>query len=273
MAWSVRLALAFVLLAIPAGGAAAQGTRAAAPTHIGVALDGPSEFTDSLRSQFAREILTFFGTERTIDFPPGATLRGDWTTAGVNAAIDRLLADPGVDIVLTLGPMGSNELAHRKRLAKPSIAALIIDPGMQDLPQQAASTGVRNLSYVNVSYSATRTVPLFHDIVPFRRLVVLIHPGLLGALPAVRERAAALEQALDATITFVPVTTSAAEALRALPAGTDAVYVTPLEQLPTPGLDSLISGLIVRRLPSFAYVGRNEVERRISIVENPALRC
>ena len=263
MVSSIRVGVAFALLAVPIRDAVAQGARGPAATRIGVVLDGPSEFTDSLRSQFAREILAFFGTERTVEVPASATLRGDWTAAGVSAAIDRLLADPTVDMVLALGPMGSNELAHRKTLSKPAIAALVIDPGLQELPLQASTSGIRNLSYVNVAYSATRTVTLFHDIVPFHRLAVLIHPGMLAALTGARERAAALEQALGAAITFVPVTTSAADALRELPKGTDAVYLTPLQQLPTSGLDSLISGLTVRRLPTFSYTGRGEVERGV----------
>jgi len=83
--------------------AAGQGARGPTPVRIGVVLDGPSDFTDSLRSQFAREIVAFFGAERTVDLPSTATLRGDWTAAGASAAIDRLLADPAVDIGLTLG--------------------------------------------------------------------------------------------------------------------------------------------------------------------------
>ena len=263
MASPARVAAAFLLILVPGRVTASQGSRAAAATRVGVVLDGPSEFTDSLRSQFAREIVAFFGAERTVELPANATVRGDWTVAGVSTAIDRLLADPAVDMVLTLGPMGSNELAHRRSLSKPAIAALIVDPELQDLPLQASTSGVRNLSYVNVAYSATRTVTLFHDIVPFRRLAVLIHPGLIAALSGVRERAAALERALGSSITFVPVTTSAAEALSALPPGTDAVYLTPLQQLPTKGLDSLISGLNVRRLSTFSYTGRAEVERGV----------
>ena len=57
--------------------AAGQGARGPTPVRIGVVLDGPSDFTDSLRSQFAREIVAFFGAERTVDPPSTATLRGE----------------------------------------------------------------------------------------------------------------------------------------------------------------------------------------------------
>ena len=263
MASPARVAVALLLIAVPARVAVAQGARAAAPAHVGIVLDGQSEYNSAVLTEFQREMTAFFGAEHTIDFPPRATLEADWTPTGTGSAIDRLLSDPAVDLVLTLGPIGSNELAHRKSLPKPAIAALIVDPDLQDLPMQAATSGVRNLSYVNVAYSAARTLTLFHELVPFRTLAVLIHPGLLTALPGVRQRATAIEQALGASITFVPVTGSAAEALRAVPAGTDAVYLTPLAQLPTAGLDSVISGLTARRLPTFSYTGRREVERGV----------
>lgn len=104
-------------------------------------LDGPSEYNRAVLAEFQREMTAFFGTERTIEFAPHATLEADWTPAGAGTAIDRLFADPGVDLVLALGPIGSNELAHRKALPKPAIAALIVDPDLQDLPMQPRRAG------------------------------------------------------------------------------------------------------------------------------------
>ena len=49
--------------------------------------------------------------------------------------------------------------------------------------------------------------------------------------------------------------------LEALPTETDAVYVTPLPQLPTGAFDRLVRALIDRGLPAFSYWGRSEVDR------------
>lgn len=261
MAALTRAAVSVFLAAAAVTPALSQ--RPPTPVHVGVVLDGRSEYTSAVLTEFQREMSAFFGSERAIDFPASATIEANWTPAGVGSVIDRLLADPGVDVVLALGPIGSNELAHRTNLAKPAIAALIVDPGLQNLPLQAATSGVRNLTWVNVAYSAGRTLQLFHELVPFKQLVVLIHPGLLAALPRGRERADSIERLLGASITFVPVTNSAAEALRSVPEGTDAVYMTPLDQLPSAGIDSLISGLTARRIPTFSYTGRGEVERGV----------
>ena len=42
--------------------------------------------------------------------------------------------------------------------------------------------------------------------------------------------------------------------------GADAVYVAPLSQLSEPGFHDLISGFIQRKLPTFSYLGKSEVE-------------
>ncbi len=256
----LRTQLLLPLLLAASVEARAQGRG---PAHVGVVLDGPSAFTDSVRAAFEREIAAFFGPDTVVDFPEQYRVAADWTTAGVGAAIDRLLAERGVQLVLTLGPIGSNELAHRRELPKPAIAALIIDAAVQQLPSKEGASGVRNLSYVDVAFTSSRTLEVFHDVVPYHRLAVLLHPGVLEAIPGLRDRGRELAAALRVEIAFLPVRTSAADALAALPSGTDAVYLGGLEELPPAGLDSLIQGFIARRLPSFSTQGPVDVDRGI----------
>ena len=182
-----------------------------------------------MRSAFEREITGFFGPDTVVDFPQQYRIAADWTPAGVNAAIDRLLADSGANLVVTLGPIGSDELARRRDLPKPAIAALIIDAALQQLPVHEGASGVRNLSYVDVAFTTSRTLEVFHEVVPYQRLAVFLHPGVLEAMPRLRDRARELGAALQVSVEFVPVRTSAAAALAAMPTGTDAVYLGGLE--------------------------------------------
>jgi len=260
-----------VALLVCLGGArtAAAQRPADAAARVGVVLDGPSSFTDSVLVAFQREVTQFFGTDGAVTFPPRATIHGDWTPAGINTAIDRLLADADVDLVVALGPIASHEVARRHALAKPAIAAVIIDAALQELPAEAGASGVRNLNYVNVAYSASRALPRFLEVVGFHRLAVLIHPGLVSAAPQFVARAAAEAGTLGITLDWVPVAGSASEALRAMPPGVDAAFVTPFEQLPPAAVDSVISALTARRLPTFAYTGRPEIERGVLVSYAP----
>ena len=116
---------------------------------------------------------------------------------------------------------------------------------------------------MDVAFTTSRTLEVFHEVVPYQRLAVFLHPGVLEAMPRLRDRARELGAALQVAVEFVPVRTSAAEALAAMPTGTDAVYLGGLEQLPAAGLDSLIQAFIARRLPSFSTQGAGDVERGV----------
>jgi outer membrane protein len=252
----------FALLLCTTAPAAAQ-RPAATPLRIGVVLDGPSEVNDSARARFEREVVAFFAGSRSVEFSPARRLTGNWSVAGVDAAIDRLLIAPDVDLVLTLGPIGSNQLAHRAGLPKPAIAALIVDAGVQQLPIAGEASGVRNLTYVDLAHPTSHTLEVFHQIMPYRRLALLAHPAIVTAIPQLLSGVRDEVRALNAEVTVVPVTSSAAASLSAVPADADAVYLGPIPQLTPEGVDSLIQGLTARRLPTFSVMGRPDVERGV----------
>lgn len=231
--------------------------------HIGVILDGPSEQNAVFRNEFQRQISEFFSSEYDVRFTPENMLEGDWTVAGVKAAVNRLLADKDVEFILALGPISSNEIALRRNLPKPAIACAVIDAKLQNFPKKDGASGVKNLNYLDEAYSVTRTIKAFQEVVPFKKLAVFMNPDLLEAIPQLYERARQEAQALNAQMEFLPVTTSAAAALQALPADVDAVYISPLLQLPATEFDLLVAGLNQRRLPSFSYFGRAEVEKGV----------
>ncbi|MCZ6485840.1 MAG: hypothetical protein O6826_09090, partial [Acidobacteria bacterium] len=138
-------------------------TLAQAPVvRIGIALDGPSERNVGVRSVFEREIGIMLEEGFNVQFPPEKRLEADWTAAGVQAVIDRLLADPEVDLLLALGMLTSNELARRSLLPKPVFAPFVVSRGLQGIPSEIPErslsrsgelerirvSGVPNLSYV-----------------------------------------------------------------------------------------------------------------------------
>ncbi|MCZ6878326.1 MAG: TolC family protein, partial [Acidobacteria bacterium] len=254
-------------------------TLAQAPVvRIGVALDGPSERNVGVRSVFEREIGIMLEEEFNVQFPPEKRLEADWTAAGVQAVIDRLLADPEVDLLLALGVLTSNELARRSLLPKPVFAPFVVSRGLQGIPSEIPErslsrpgelerirvSGVPNLSYVAFGGDLIRDVTQFQEITPFSRLAVL-------TLDAWEEAGVDLEQELRNTlgslnleqIDVVPVGVSLEAALNLIPSSAQAVYVTPLPRLSSLDLDLLIEALIDSQLPSFSLVGRSEVERGV----------
>lgn len=227
--------------------------------QVALVLDGPSERTGEIRSEFERQITEFFAFEYRVRFD-GST-EGDWTLPGVRSAVDRALAFPDADVVLTLGPLASHVVATGGTPRVPAVACFVIDAELQAFPRADGTSGARSLTYLDERYSVRRAIEQFRSIISFRSLAALIDPAVLDAVPMLRDRAARDMSAAGGEIAFVPVTTSAESALAALPAGTDAVYISPLFQLPHSEFDVLLAGLNGRKLPTFSYIGRDEVER------------
>jgi outer membrane protein len=231
--------------------------------RIGVILDGPWEGTETLLGYFKTEISELTSGEFAVSFPSELTLTGDWSVESVRRAADRLLSDPRVDQILALGVLTSHDMALRGPLSKPVIAAFTVDRDIQGLPLRNGASGVRNLSYLASPSPVTRDLHTFRELLPLRRLAVLVHRPFLQAIPALTENLEHELAAQGVRMVVVPVESSADEALQALPPDIDAVYVTPLLRLPPVEFRRLVAGLIEKRMPSFSYFGRGEVRQGI----------
>jgi outer membrane protein len=261
-------ALCLGLVALLPGPTEAQ--VAAKPTRVGVVLDDESAMARFALNVFRREVTSFFGGDGLVAFDDRRVLAADGTLAGARAALDSLFADSATDLVVALGPIASQEVAHRAVLAKPTVALVIVDARLQGLPSSNGSTGIHNLTYIDAAYPFGSVLEQFHGVVPFRSLALLVHPGLLDAIPVLRQEVQRQAGALGFEANFVPVTGSGPAAIERLPAGTDAVYLGPLDGLEPASYDSLVSALTARRLPTMSVLGRSGVERGVLVGFAPA---
>lgn len=106
--------------------AAEQAPVAALPVvNIGVVFDGPWVRKDEIAALFQQEIRALSERDFDIRFP--RIVPGDWTIEAVQRNLSSLLADPGIDLVLTMGILVSNEAIQRRDLPKPMIAPFVIN--------------------------------------------------------------------------------------------------------------------------------------------------
>jgi outer membrane protein TolC len=247
----------------------ASYAHAARPVRIGMVLDGPWQGNAGVVELFQAEIRELLGGEFDVRFPDNSNLTADWTPAGVGQDIDQLLGDPQVDILLSIGILSGQDLARRGPLPKPCLAALTIDRAAQQLPADNGASGVSNFTYIASANPLLRDLRLFHDLTPFRKLVILSHRPYHEAMPEIRRnlRRHLASEGIDLTI--ITLKGEATPALAALPKDTDAVYITPL-LLPAARFRQLIDGLIARKLPTFSYLGYGEVEQGVLASAAPA---
>jgi outer membrane protein len=260
------------MLALLLIGAAAVAQTARAPMRVSVITDGPAGREIFPPEVIEREARNVLGSDLPLQFPGNARFAGDWSLNGVNAALDRALSDRNVDIVLALGILASHEAAKRATLAKPVIAAAVIDPLLQKFPLAQGASGRRNFTYIADFQSVGNEVDMFHDIVGFRHLAALVDDALMSAMPELASKADELARTMNVRITIVRTTNSAAAALAGIPADADAVYVTGLLGFRDDDVAELARGLAARRLPSFSVLGRKEVENGILMTTGGAQR-
>ncbi len=254
----IGLTVAFLILLSAGGVLCAEQRRI---VRIAIVSDGPVARFPTMEDLFKQEINNVAAGEFDVRFPARRTLVADGTAAGVKKDLERLLAAGDVDLVLTLGTIASSEACKRRNLPKPVVAPFILDAGLQKLPRQAGTSGVTNLTYIDSMRSINRDVMAFRQIAPFKSLAILVDERDYSGIPAVRKMGNEIANEFTIAVKTIPVGTSAAAAIQRLPKDTQAVMVAPLWQMTAAEFKKLVAGINARKLPSYSYWGREEVEQ------------
>ncbi|HEY7478883.1 MAG TPA: TolC family protein, partial [Gemmatimonadales bacterium] len=225
--------------------------------RVAVILDVDSPRFQPLVDAFQTEVGGFFRSGEITLLPPVA---GDGTAAGVARVLNQALQDSSISVVVTLGSIGSHLLARSENLPKPAIASSVIDASWQAIPQREGASGVRNLAYVEQSYDVGSTLADFHRMIPFKKLAVLLDKDLIEAIPQLEQGAAGLVRKAGAEAVIVRASNRAEQILQAIPAGVDAVYVTPVPSMSDAELTALLAGLNQRRLPTLSILAEPDVQ-------------
>jgi outer membrane protein len=238
-----------------------SAAQAAFGANIGIVFDGPSDLNSKVLTAYKKEIKDLTEGEFTVRFPENKILTSDWTVRGVAAAIDEQLADPGVDIVITLGIMGSTEVAGRSGFRKPVIAPWVIDSTLLGLtPTAKGGSGVRNFYYLSRRHTLGRDIKKFKEIVGFKKMALIYLPLIKELIPGIENSVDKIAAANDIVIMLVPARGSVKETLNSIPPDAQAVYVTQILNYSSSQMVELYDGLIEKKLPSFSMEGLGEVK-------------
>ena len=239
------------------------------PVRIAVVVDGPWERNEEAWTLLQKGIREVLGKGEPVVFSPETLLVGDWTLPRIHAINDRLLTDPGVDLILGMGLIASQDLATRGPLPKPAIAPIIVDVARQHVPVRDGTSGVRNLNYLVYPQTFERDLQVFREIIPIHRLVNISSKPYESALPPARVTMQEVGRRLGVEVTELHIDFSADEVIRALPSDADAVFLEPAPHVPPVEFAKLVKAFIERRLPSFCFLGEHEVRQGVMASANP----
>ena len=163
--------------AFPGWSHAAEESAALPVKNVGIVYDGPPPAgTGRVPHQFAElaelireETTSLTRRQLAVSFPESKRLTADWSVEGIRSAVETLLADTEIDLVLTLGIFATNDVCRRRDLVKPVVAPFAIDIEAQSLPVASGPQGRRTTGVVNLNYLVTPG-SLLRDLKKLREL-------------------------------------------------------------------------------------------------------
>jgi outer membrane protein len=236
----------------------------AQPIKVGIVTDALGNEFDLLTRQVKSEI------EALTNAGDGAVfkeLSANWQSEKVRENLQIFLNDPEVDIVVTLGFLSSEAVARLPAYPKPVIAATILDPELQNLPQEAdKSTGVSNFAWIESLIRLKNDMHSFARIFESRNLAVIIPRELYSEFQILTTYLKADGNTFD--VSFVPVEENE-NSLEQLPGKTDAVMVFPLVQHSAAATEAIFSSLNEQGIPSLSVNGVAYLEHGATITFTP----
>ncbi len=228
--------------------------------NIGIITDGPLDGKPDMLRVFQDEIVRMAEGEFEVKFPQSMVLQADSTQNGVNQQLDTLLANPETDMIIALGMIGSTEAIKRTELNKPVIAPFVFDAGWQKAPLKDGRSGVDNLYYVNLDTIIDQELIEFRNIVPFKKIALLIDERDINGVPVFKKLASYLANEHSISVMLIPTKDSAEETLAQIPSDIGAAMVGPLWQMELNQLRVLSKGFIERDIAAFALANYDYVE-------------
>jgi len=250
--WFICLLL---IHSLPSWGLYAQQLDNKPPVRIAYISDPANSFADEIQSIVEEELQILVRNDFNVQFPKDLYITVDNVMEDGAQAIQQLMEDERVSMVVTLG-IGVSEIAIRGApWSKPIIVSGVFDAQLQGFPETNGASGVTNLSYI----APPPPGPVIRDLLKFRDLTYFERVALLLEETAAVTYNAFIDQlagsALQRGITLVPVPVgmTASSVLESLPTDTDAIYLAPLPHLNPDEFILLIEELTNRQLPTFSF--------------------
>lgn len=237
--------------------------------NIDIALvrDGPS---DSFipNALVKKEINTLLEDEFNVRYVEQSRADADWTISGINKVLNNLYNDKSTDIIITLGPVASNEAAKIKNVKKPTIAGIIINPQAQSLPLKENKSDRNNFAFIADINNAGGEIGFFKEFVGKKKYAVLIEPFLAESWNELNELLADAEKVYGIEFKQVSLSKDLNQVRRAIPKDTEAVMVGILSRYNDAEIKDLANLLIDMKLPSYTFLGEKGVDMGFMVSES-----
>ena len=241
------------------------------PTHGpgGIAAAHIDRVFAEARALFGDEVRVVFQRMDPSESTPEDAMAhsGGRDSARVEAALERALADPEVEMVLCAGVLSTLAAADPgRRLSKPVLAAFHLDPDFFGLPlSEDGRSAKRNFAFIAAPGQIRDDLADFAALVPPGTPIHLVVDEILVAgIPDFSGRIADLARQSGLELRIAPAGSNAENLLAALPPEARAAYLAPLLHMDPGEWRAVVAGLEARNL--FTYSLRGETDVRLGVL-------
>jgi outer membrane protein TolC len=232
---------------------------------VAVVSDGQSERLSDSQGKYTQELLALTASEFDVQI---RAFPGEWSKESINAAIDSAYADPDVDMVLVTGFVANQLAATKRDFSKPTFLPIILDTGLLAGIAGEESSGIPNLNFLTAYADFGDDLDTLSSVVPYKNLVLFIDSNLSSAIPQLRESAFAVSEARGIQLLEVTHDGIDHRLMDRIPAETDAIFLSGLPRMPPADFDLLVEAINAAGLPSYSFVGVQDVERGLLVTNS-----
>ena len=227
--------------------------------RVGIVFDGPSDNTLNFVRDIEEELPNTLLDNDKVVFPNDSRVAGKFDVKKIRAGITQLMGDKNVDAVLAIGPVASHLIATLDKYSKPVIAAHIYNASMQKIRQKNGTSGVKNLSYIDMNLDIGQHIDKYQEIKTFKKLHILMSPYMLNGIPQLADSLKVQTQKAGVEMKILPSNIKAGEIANSLK-DAEAVYVAPIPDLPDDHQCMLIARINELKIPTMAMFGKETLK-------------
>ena len=234
---------------VPQGQTKLQAAPNAKSIELAFVFDGPSDKNAEVLKIFQQTITRSLLPDYKAVFPNDLVFTGDWSEKGAITASNKALASRA-RMVISLGYMSSNYYAGKPD--KNKYVVTIDQYGLRDFGDK----------FFNPLQQTANDFVTFKKLVPnIKKAAILMNENFYKTETnwsnSISKKLK--EKNCDLDFVIIPVNTDVKTSISKIPAGVDAVFVTPLFNLTTEQRKDMYKYVNEKRLPSFSSVGREDV--------------
>ena len=195
---------------------------------VGIVLDESSRWMDDAVAALRTELSELGGEEFSFDISRSNVRVSSGERSDIESNLRALLNNADVDLVIALGPVGSDVVLALPK-PKPVIAAAVIAAKEQGFPAtEQGTSGVENLHYLGANIDLVLALERFEEGTQAKRIAIVVDKTTWEGVPTISRSLEGLAKAKSPTYSIATIDYAGTASLEAvLPAGTDAVFMLP----------------------------------------------